>query len=152
MKITINPTTGEMSLDIDPQNQKEVEQAMAITMGLRNGHSDNSVHTSLVFAEDDDDELSPEDLIAPSNTAAVTSAPVTEDERIAARLRRREQLETWLYLRRHDRVRGVSLTGLARRFKLSSSAASTRCNRLVKSGYAIRISRGFYRAVVPEDN
>lgn len=151
MKIIINPNTGEMSLDIDPQNQKEVDQAMAITMGLRNGHSDNSVHTSLVFMDDDDDELSPEDLIAPSNTASVTSALVTEDERIAATLRRREQLETWLYLRRHDRVRGVSLSGLARRFKLSSSAASTRCNTLMRAGYAIRINRGLYRAVVPDE-
>lgn len=151
MKITIHPTTGEMSFDVDAQNQKEVEQAMAFTLGLRNGHSDNAVRTSLVFADDDDGELLPEELITPSNTATHTSMLVTEDERIAAGLKSHEQLEAWLYLRRHDRVRGVSLSSMARRFKLSSSAASGRCLTLVKQGYAIRISRGYYRAIVPDD-
>ena len=147
MKITINPGTGEMSFDFDAHNQTEVEQAVAVAQSIVNRNSSHTpAPTRAVLVFDDDGELAPEDLIAPARSA------VTDDERIAAGLQTREQRETWLYLRRNDRVRGVALAGLASRFKLSSTAASARTCNLVKLGYAVRLGHGYYRATVPDED
>lgn len=135
MKITIHPNTGELSFDIDPENKAEIEQTLIIAKSLRNGHE-----TSFSLASDED-----LDLISPAPSS-------TNHEHIAAGLQSAEQLETWMYLRRNDRQRGISLASLARRFKLSSTAASARCSTLVRLGYAVRISNGYYRAIVPSEN
>lgn len=146
MKITIT-SNGEISFDIDAHNPTDVGQALLLAQQMRNGtQTAATARTLLMFASDDDDELPAEDLIVPA------SNNFSEDERIAARLQTREQLETWLYLRRNDRVRGIALSGLAHRFRLSSTAASARCATLVKMGYAVRIGKGYYRAVVPTDD
>ena len=145
MKITINPGTGELTCDFDADNRAEVQQAISIARQIHDGRNvDAAARSLLVF--DDDAKVAGEDLIVPA------PAPATEDERVAARLRTREQLETWLYLRRNDRVRGVALAGLANRFRLSSTAASARCGNLVKQGYAVRTRNGYYRAVVPTED
>lgn len=146
MKITINPSTGELSFDVDAQNPVQVAAALKLARQFRDGKEVEDTARSLLVFPDDDDELPAEDLIVPANVAA------KEEERVAASLESREQFETWLYLRRNDRVRGVALTGVAHRFKLSSSAASSRCITLMKAGYAVRIGRGYYRAVTPSDN
>lgn len=146
MKITINPSTGELTCDFDANSRMEVQQAINIARQIHDGKKvDAAARTLLVFS-DEDDEIPAEDLIVPAPTT------VTEDERIASRLQTREQLETWMYLRRNDRMRGVALAGVAHRFKLSSTAASARCATLVKAGYAVRVGKGYYRAVVPSED
>lgn len=150
MKITIQPSTGELSFDIDAHNQAEVQQAITMALSVRNGNGTSQQPVRVVLLNDDQDDLAPEDLIAPASRS--TQAAITDDERIAAGLQTREQRETWLYLRRNDRVRGVALAGLAHRFKLSSTAASARACALMKLGYAVRIGKGYYRAVVPDED
>lgn len=145
MKITINPTSGELSFDVDADNPTELHEALRIARQIRNGKEvENTARALLVFS--DDDEIPAEDLIVPATNG------VTEEEKVAASLQTREQFETWLYLRRNDRVRGVALAGVAQRFKLSSTAASARCGTLVKLGYATRIGKGYYRACVPNED
>lgn len=156
MKITIHPTTGELSFDIDAHNQAEVNQAITFALGIQGGNVSQPaapVRAMLVFADPDEDDETPVDLLSPGGNAATHhAAAVSDDERIAAGLQTREQRETWLYLRRNDRVRGVALAGLASRFKLSSTAASARACALMKLGYAVRIGKGYYRATVPDED
>jgi hypothetical protein len=161
VKITIQPTTGELSFDIDAHNNAEVEQAIAFALGVghrANGQNPAPVRHVLVFADDEDGEMAPEDLIAPAPPIQQSGRPwnpnpiTTDDDRVVAALQTREQRETWLYLRRNDRVRGVSVSGLAHRFKLSSTAASARACALMNLGFAVRTSKGYYRAIAPKDD
>lgn len=156
MKITIQPATGEVSFDnIDPANQREVEQVVAQAIAIvmaSNGHTNGHAVTALLTEPDDDDELTGEELLMPA-PAAVNIAQarrIEEYDDVIAELSKKQR-DTWLYFRRNDRVRGVSLAGCADRLNLSSTTASARASKLVELGYLVRISRGYFRAVIPHD-
>ena len=55
--------------------------------------------------------------------------------------------KTWVFLVDNDHDRGVSVSAISRHFGCSDSAAHSRLMKLVKNGYAKRVSRGFYRAL-----
>lgn len=144
MKITIQPATGEVSFDnIDPTNQREVEQIMAQAIaivlasnGNGNGHKP---------------DLAAEDLLMPAPANTAQQRRVREDyDDVIAELNNKQR-ETWLYFRRNDRVRGVSVGAFADRMGLSSTTASARCCVLMEMGYLTRIGRGYYRAIIPHD-
>lgn len=55
--------------------------------------------------------------------------------------------KTWVFLVDNDHDRGVAVSAVSRHFGCSDSAAHSRLMKLVKNGYAKRVSRGFYRAL-----
>lgn len=154
MKVNICPKTGDLSFTIDAKSQDEINQAVAFALLLRSGYSTEK-QAPAVFVDPDEDADATDllDLLSPGSANSVqrTAASVSDDDPPAG-LYTREQRETWLYLRRRDRVRGVPLVSIAQRFKLSSTAASARACALVRMGYAVRVSKGYYRAAVPEED
>lgn len=55
--------------------------------------------------------------------------------------------KTWVFLVDNDNDRGVAVSAISRHFGCSDSAAHSRVMKLVKNGFAKRVSRGFYRAL-----
>jgi len=130
LKVTIDPKTGEITFDIAAGSSEEVEQAVAFARRLQNGSA----------------PARPEPI---KKEPAIPVDRSREEEWVMSSIPIREQAETWLYLRRNDRVTGVPVAALARRCNISGSAASARCRTLVKTGYAVCIRKGWYRAVIP---
>ncbi len=127
MKVTIQSKAGEMVLDIDPEIPAEAELVLALLAVAEGGTIESPV--------------AGEDKIP---------AAQPEDENVLDMLESSSQRDTWWYLRRNDRSRGVPAATIAKRYRISGSAASARCSVLVDRGYAVRVSRGYYRAIVPE--
>ena len=61
------------------------------------------------------------------------------------------QYRTWEYLVENDIASGLHISALARGFGISNAAANSRLVTLQKLGYAVRIRKGYYRAVAKED-
>ena len=58
------------------------------------------------------------------------------------------QLKTWSYLVDNDTETGVHLSDIARHLGIKKDNACWWCQTLLKAGYAQRVSRGYYRALV----
>lgn len=151
MKITIQSGAGEMTMEIDPHVPAEADLALALT-AVAQGQTIHSPASSPGYSspvppleygnDDDDDELPPEELLAPGDSV----------QQVLDSLVSSPQRDTWHFLRRNDRRRGVSIATVAKRYRISGSAASARCNTLMNLGYATRVSRGYYRATLPPED
>lgn len=116
-RVTINPTTGEVSFDVDT-----IDDAVALAQRIKIEPS-----PSREGEEPPDGELSACDSYA---TAELTGA----------------QYEAWAYLVANENlVHGVTISAVARHLKVNNSTAGARLAKLVSMGYAERVSMGRYR-------
>lgn len=96
--------------------------------------------------------------LRPGITASVTSGPAREKveegvetevvyEHSNEHTMTASQYEFWAYMVEHDKKNGIHISSLARRFRLSTDAASHRGASLIAIGAAERPRRGYYRAI-----
>lgn len=60
------------------------------------------------------------------------------------------QYRTWEYLCGNDCNDGIHVSSVGKAFGITNSAANTRLVALTNLGYAKRVHRGYYRAIIPE--
>lgn len=58
------------------------------------------------------------------------------------------QFKTWSYLVDNDSDTGVHISAIARHLGIKKDNACWWCQTLLQKGYAMRVSRGYYRALV----
>jgi hypothetical protein len=142
MKVTIN-ADGSVSFEVG-----SAAEALALAREFQNG-------AKPVFKEPKPVEDSPNDP---------AELPVKKKDRITQKKRHSdtELLATaraagltvasyvvWEFLVNHEDRRGVSISEIARQFRLTNAAAGQRLLVLVKAGYAERVKVGHYRAATP---
>lgn len=60
-----------------------------------------------------------------------------------------KHFETWDYLGDHECKEGVTASALARALNTTEGAIYARMSYLIERGYAIRLARGRYKAMIP---
>lgn len=123
MKITLNPTTGEMSFEVN-----SIADALALLQNSANG-----VTPKAVEAEHDDPVISDE-LKRKADEVGLSVALYA----------------AWEYLVQNENKRGgCSSMHVARALRISRLAAASRLQHLYQRGFAKRIDRGRYVARTP---